>query len=143
MFYLMRHGHAVDNIVDSERVLSEKGIAEVQQTAHKVAKKQLQVQKIFHSPYKRATQSAIILSHELGLCAPQSKTGLLPNDNPSSLADELLVTDENLLFIGHMPFMGDLLTELTGKIISFQTSEMVAIEKNGDSFKLLWRSSEL
>lgn len=141
--YLMRHGHAQDAIIDSERELSPRGIDEVIKTAQKVSKLNLNIKNVFHSTYKRAIQSALIISNELKLSVPEVKTGLLPNDSIQTVANELFATEEPTLFVGHMPFMSDLLYELTKESINFETAEIVAIEKKNHDFKLIWRSSKL
>ena len=141
--YLMRHGHALDNINDERRPLSPEGLEQVERTAAHLLELNLPIKVVYHSSLLRAKESAIHLCHHLKLSAPVERKGLRPNDDIMNFCEEVRYLEEETLFVGHMPFMADALCELTGKSISFNTAEMVAIELGEKKGELLWRSSHL
>ncbi|MHC4147435.1 MAG: histidine phosphatase family protein, partial [Planctomycetota bacterium] len=74
----------------------------------------------------RAAQTAEILAGAVDVergCS--ARDGLAPNDDVSTIADELEACDADLMIVGHLPFVGYLSSLLTaGK----ETAEIVAFD---------------
>lgn len=112
----MRHAHAVPAEEAIERPLSDRGRAAMEQIAaffvHNAA---LSPAQVWHSPLVRARETADLLVHGLRLdCARVETTGLLPDDDPSLMAERLAVypSDHDLLLVGHEPHLSGLATLL-------------------------------
>jgi len=141
--YLMRHGHAVDAPNDQLRPLSPEGHEQVERTAAKLMPMKLNIKKVVHSTLLRAKETAYDLCQFLELGAPTEEQGLKPNDNFSAFCEEAKLIEEDTLFVGHMPFMAEAVEYLTGQAINFNTAEVIAIEVDEKSAKMLWRSSHI
>ncbi|MHC4071416.1 MAG: phosphohistidine phosphatase SixA [Planctomycetota bacterium] len=119
--YLVRHGDAVSSEVDPQRPLSEQGWADILKIASFIRPLEISVEHIWHSGKSRAAQTAEILAGAVDVergCS--ARDGLAPNDDVSTIAD-----DENLMIVGHLPFVGCLSSLLTaGK----ETADVVAFD---------------
>ncbi len=107
--FLVRHGKAEAVEIDPEKGLSQDGRKGVGQLANLLREEE--VDRIFHSGKLRAEQTAEILAEGLGLESPMMKTGLKPNDDAQAIADDLEFEDENVMLVGHLPFV-DVLANL-------------------------------
>lgn len=135
--YLLRHADATYEAKDDfSRELSPKGKRSLKQLLEQLRPKELAgISEIRHSPLVRATQSAHILRDTLELKVPLRKTpGLLPEDDPVPLIEELLCVREDVLLIGHNPhltFLAALL--LTGQphhaCIVFKKAGLLCLER--------------
>ncbi len=85
LVYLVRHGEAVPDNVDPARPLSEKGRAEVEETAKQLLADGAKVDEIWHSGKLRAKQTAEIIARVLGVEKVLEKPGLKPDDPPDHL----------------------------------------------------------
>lgn len=118
--YLVRHGEAVPAETDPARPLSEKGRAEVEETARRLrdsltslgASQGAKVDEIWHSGKLRAKQTAEIITRVLNVAKVIEKKGLKPDDDPAPIADLLRKTDKTILIAGHLPFIPKLATFL-------------------------------
>ena len=136
--YLVQHGLSLPKHEDLENGLSKQGVAETEQIAQVAKGYHVAVDRICHSGKKRAYQTAEILGRALsppnGLDCAQ---GLNPlNDvQPWSLR---LATQDNLMLVGHLPFMEKLTGYLTtGKAdlapFKFQNSGIVCLDRNEET----------
>jgi phosphohistidine phosphatase len=133
--YLVRHGDYVLDTVQAKDVLSEKGIHDITSMAHLLKQSNVHVAAIFHSEKNRAMQTAGILAAGM-ICdqAPQLLQGLNPDDDVSVMANELMHGDENIMLVGHLPFMGRLVSLLVMgrediEIVNFKTGTIVCLEQ--------------
>jgi phosphohistidine phosphatase len=136
--FLVQHGKSLPKDKDPEQGLSEEGISEVEQIA-KVAKGYgVYVSRIIHSGKKRARQTADIFAFSLkpenGV---QESTGLKPLDDVSAYAGKIN-SEDNIMLVGHLPFMERLTSYLiTGSIdiqvFKFQNAGIVCMDKDPDS----------
>jgi phosphohistidine phosphatase len=133
--YLVRHGESIATGPDDEKSLSEKGIADIRRLAKFIASLKLQVSSIYHSPKLRTQQTAKILSSAMAVMPKIEMRialeALAPIDD---IYDEIAVLNEDIVMVGHMPFMGKLLSTLiTGNenkdIVAFKTGCMVCLER--------------
>ena len=104
-----------------------------------------EVDEVLHSGLLRATESATILGSTLcPSCEPLIQPGLRPNDDPISLAIEVIARGRSSLLVGHLPFMHLLSGFLiSGKLerggIEFLTGTVACFEKDGTRWSLTWR----
>ena len=105
--YLVRHGQAVSSEVDPQRPLSQQGRADVEKVALFIKPLDLSVEHARHSGKLRAAQTAEILAEAVEVqkdCSPRQ--GLRPNDDITTIADELEAYNTDLMIVGHLPFLG-------------------------------------
>lgn len=114
--HLIRHAHAVEHDVDALRTLSERGR---QTTAHVAAffrhNAQLRPGQLWHSPLRRAYETASALATGLEIDIPLVETdGLRPDDDPNIMAQRLALYPpvHDLALVGHEPHLSALATLL-------------------------------
>jgi phosphohistidine phosphatase len=143
--YLVQHGKSLSKEEDPERSLSGEGISEVEQVAANAARQNVLVSHIVHSGKKRALQTAEIYARAL-----QPGKGVMETDGLAPLDDVRLITkaiksEDNLMAVGHLPFMERLVSYLiTGSIdqpvIKFQNGGIVCLDVDPavDSWVIKW-----
>lgn len=143
--YLVQHGKNLPKEEDPDKGLSAEGTREVELIAQKAKENGVQVSSIKHSGIKRARQTAEIFTAILNPAGGIAEIkGLAPLDNVVSFAESLDVS-ENVMLVGHLPFMEKLASYLiTGSaerpVIKFQTGGIVCLDKDrqGDSWVIGW-----
>ncbi len=142
--YLVQHAQAKKEEEDPERGLTEKGISDIEKIARFLSSLKITINKIFHSPKKRALQTAEILNKYL-----QSKDGLEVSDQLNPLDDvkfwyeKILSVQENIMIVGHLPHLEKLASlilcgDKTKKIVSFKMASVVCIKKEDKIFSIEW-----
>jgi len=151
--YLVRHGMAKSAGEDPERGLTADGEKDIEKIGASLKKRGLTLDNIFHSPKKRASQTAHIisdcLSHDGGSAtqselSPELSDGLLPEDDPEQWADRLEDMDCDTMLVGHLPYMGILTSLLRcgdeyNGVEDFSPGTVVCLERAGESYELLWK----
>jgi phosphohistidine phosphatase len=142
--YLVQHGEALSKDIDPDRALSEAGQKDVQRVASFLAGK-VRVARILHSGKTRARQTAEILTAEV---APGLKVeqygGLGPNDPVEPFVQHVAEWGEDLLVVGHLPFMEKLVARLAADseerfIVAYRPGSIVCLETGeGSGWKVLW-----
>lgn len=101
---LVHHAAAVGPEVDPQRPLSATGHQQATTLASRLKREGFVPQAIWHSGKLRARQTAEAF---LLACAPFAEfkmiRGLLPDDPPEWVRDELGAEDRDLLLVGHIP----------------------------------------
>ncbi len=125
--YLVQHGKSLPEELDPERGLSPEGIAEVSRIAEVAGSYGVRPASIRHSGKKRARQSAEIFAEALlpGREVEQM-AGIGPMDDVAVVAKQLK-TEDNLMMVGHLPFM----ERLTGLLITGSAERLVLKFQNG------------
>lgn len=139
--YLMRHGQAASPQVDPQQGLTEEGRAEIEQLARRLAKQAVYFEQVLHSEKARARQTAEIMATVLAPgVIPQERRGLKPNDDPAELIPEIEAWNEDTLITSHLPFVPNLLTELTGQAqgMGFVPGSVICLIKQGEVWRLEW-----
>ncbi len=143
--YLVRHGDAVEKEIDPQNPLSELGQIKVKSIGELLASMDLQVSAIYHSEKLRAEQTATLLAQAIHYEGKvEKRSGLHPLDLVSPIASEINQANTDLMYVGHMPFMGKLVAKLlTGseanEVVLFQTATVACLEKMGsDVWILRW-----
>jgi phosphohistidine phosphatase len=120
--HVLRHGIAVvrgdlDVENDSERQLTLKGKRQLWQTAAAMKTMGLRFDLILSSPYLRAKQTAEIIAESLKLKKQLGfANALAPDGSPKNLIgqlNELKPAPENVLLVGHEPYLSCLISLLT------------------------------
>lgn len=138
--YLVQHGRSLPRESDAEQGLSSEGVAQVERIAGVARGYRVRVSKILHSGKKRARQTADIYG---GFLEPaggiEECAGLNPMDDVSSFAGRVR-SDENLMVVGHLPFMEKLTSHLVAgpverRVFKFQNGGIVCLDKEaGDRY---------
>jgi phosphohistidine phosphatase len=133
-FYLMRHAIATErdeNNDDSQRPLTEKGRKKLGKIARNFEKIEVRFDLILTSPYLRARETAEVVADALAL-KPKSVVeteNLTPLGFGDKLVDEINAREavENLLIVGHEPF----LSQLIGMLVAGDSSLDIDMKKAG------------
>ena len=131
--YLVQHGQSVSEDIDPARPLSEKGKKDVQKVAQFIKGIDLEISVNLQSGKTRATQTAEILNPKVTSSKGiMKKQGLAPNDPVDPWVEELNKSPDDVMIVGHLPFLSNLASRLLGKkeeVISFQQGGIVCLEK--------------
>lgn len=145
--YLVRHGKAAPSEIDPQHALSELGKLQIQQLANFLSKKGLSVSYIFHSGLLRAQQTAEILATVVE-CAHgiEENTDLLPEKPVNVLAMDLEVGFQDVMFVGHLPLLNKLVSELAlgnpeMTLVNFFPGTTVCMERIDSRWVINWMLS--
>lgn len=133
MLYLARHGAAAEARIDRDRELTSLGRSEVEALGKALAERGVHVDRILHSGFTRARQSAEILAH-LSDSPPSKHDGITPEDDPGMLVAELEEMGGSTLVVSHLPFLPGLCEELLEDVTplpQFRTATVVCLEPLG------------
>jgi len=120
--HILRHGIAVESGTpgyenDAERPLIPKGKRQLRQTAAAMKTMGLRFDLILSSPYLRAKQTAEIVAESLKLKRQlRFSDTLAPDGSPTNLIrqlNELKPAPENVMLVGHEPYLSCLISVLT------------------------------
>src|SRR4051812_46409959 len=146
--YLLRHAHAIDLADDAARTLSKKGREQVDALAAFLRQSEaFDPTEIWHSPLLRAKETAARLADSLKLGAkPKEVGGLLPEDNPLSMAQRLRSRDASLALVGHEPYLSALASMLVAgaaqpPVFVFKKCALVALEGMDRFWAVRWHIS--
>jgi phosphohistidine phosphatase len=141
--YLVQHGAAKSETEDPERRLTDAGRRSVERTASFLESLHISVDHIEHSGKPRARQTAEILAarlhpvggiHEVG--------GIAPNDDVEPMRSRLENESQELMIVGHLPYLSRLLARLLDldadhAVVTFQMGGLVRVDR--DDLKSLTR----
>ena len=119
--YILRHGLAADKTEwkgpDSNRPLTKDGIRKMKKAAKGLRRLDLAINWIISSPYRRAFDTAVIVSKELKLKKNLKVSRMLtPDGDPKALVRHLGLNFrswESMMLVGHEPYLGQLISMLT------------------------------
>jgi phosphohistidine phosphatase len=114
--YLVQHGKSLPREQDPDQGLSQEGLAEVKRIAGVAAGYCVRPWAIRHSGRKRARQTARVLAE-----------ALLPGGGEAEPIASTLKTDDNVMLVGHLPFM----ERLTGFLVTGSAERLVFKFQNG------------
>ncbi len=137
--YLARHGDAKSEHEDPERGLSDLGFTNVRKVSRFLSRLIINVDTIFHSNKLRAEQTALehgkMVNSRSGF---QERCDICPMDDIGPMKKEIDKSKNNLMIVGHMPYMGKLISALlcgdenNGTVI-FQTGTLVKLIRDPSS----------
>jgi len=138
--YLVQHGEAVPEDVDPDRPLSDIGRADVSRVAGFLAEAGVPVDRILHSGKTRARQTADAFAAALapGAVVAQTEGGIVPKDPTDWLAEAAAAWTDDVLVVGHLPFMGRVVSRLVAGnedagVVAFTPGTVVCLERDDDS----------
>ncbi len=143
--YLVQHGEAIPEEIDSNRPLSDQGRQDVERLARFLAARGVRVPRVWHSGKTRARQTADLLAAAVapGMKA-DARTGLAPIDSPEAVAETLADWRGDAMVVGHLPFMARLVTHIVaksgdGKIVAYVPGSLVCLERDeGGAWAIAW-----
>ena len=137
--YLIQHGEAKPEAEDPERPLTVRGEEEVKKVALKAGNLNVLPSKIFHSGKLRAKQTAELIAKGLRISPGRVEAvqGLNPNDDVKPWARRIGYEKEDVMIVGHLPFLEKLASfllcgdEKLGLVL-FRYGAIVCLEQNED-----------
>jgi phosphohistidine phosphatase len=143
--YLVQHAEAQPKEIDPERHLTKKGIADARKMAAFLKPLKLSIGVIWHSGKTRSVDTAEILSGALTVKRGiKQHEGLGPDDSVKPVAEEIARLDDDVMIVGHQPFLSKLASVLiTGQkdesVVSFTYAGVVCLQGIGSGrFTVRW-----
>lgn len=141
--FLVQHGLSLSKEIDPEKGLSEKGKEENQRIGDVAKHYAIHVDRIVHSGKKRAEQTAVAFQKSLIVETEIEKVSELEPLGDVRAFVENLNAEENLMVIGHLPFMERLVSYLiTGSedilVYRFQNSGIVCLDQEDNNWYITW-----
>ena len=137
--YLIQHGEAKSEVEDPERSLTERGEKEVMSVSKVTTGLHIRPSKVYHSGKLRAKQTAEIIFGTLKISnlLVQEVQGLNPNDDPRTWAERISKEKEDLMLVGHLPFLEKLTSLLLcgnekARPVLFRYGAIVCLEQRED-----------
>jgi phosphohistidine phosphatase len=133
--YLVQHAKAASKDVDPQRPLTDEGRRDIEKVAAFLKPLKLTVDVLWHSGKTRAAQTAETLAQVVrvkeGMIA---RDGLTPNDDVTMLKDDLDVGDNDVMIVGHLPFLSKLASLLlagdeSAGTVAFQQGGVICLEQ--------------
>ena len=137
--YLIQHGEAKSGVEDPERSLTARGEEEVTGVSRIATGLNIRPSKVYHSGKLRAKQTAEMIAGALkipDLCV-QSVQGLNPNDDVRPWVERISGEKEDLMLVGHLPFLEKLTSSLlcgneNGRLVLFRYGAIVSLDQKED-----------
>jgi phosphohistidine phosphatase len=133
--YLVRHGEALPKETDPERGLSDGGRQDAGKVAAFLKGKGLEVEAVWESGKKRATQTAEIVAGALtSKGGVVRQPGMAPNDPVIPIMDKLSSLKGDYMLVGHLPFLSILASRLIlgvedPDVVVFRAASLVCLEQ--------------
>jgi phosphohistidine phosphatase len=132
ILYFLRHAsagtHKADAKKDEKRALDKEGIEQCGMIGRTLAAMDVHVDVVVSSPLKRAAQTAVLVSNEIGHEGKlQFDAGLKPGSNWENFSRllEKYASSEAIMVVGHNPS----LSEFLGRIIGRRSPAHVDLKK--------------
>ncbi len=146
--YLVRHGEAVQaDTADPSMALTPKGILGAEKVAAHLASLNIKIDLLVHSTKARAKQTAGIFASRLHPSKAVSENGDLgPHSDPLIWAGNLDLLNENVMLVGHMPFMSRMVSLLSCGLgdesaFAFDNAAVACLGRDYGKWSLLWMIS--
>ena len=144
--YCMRHGQAMPpSCEEPDPILSPQGEQEIKRLAAYLQRKGVGADYVFSSYKKRAKQTAAICCEQLELLAQPEELELLdPTRSIDMLVAEVGTWCDDTLLVGHMPHIGQLVSQLVSKqacypLVKFTPGTIVCLELGAaDHWSIDW-----
>ena len=143
--YIVRHGQAASSDVDPQRGLTPAGRAEVEKVARHLKSLNLSVDCVWHSGKTRAEQTAEILAEAMTVKeGVTAHPGLSPNDHVGPIRNEIEAGGQDIMIVGHLPFVGILTSLLLTSTestwpINFKEATTACLEKpSNNHWQIEW-----
>ncbi len=137
--YLIQHGEAKPEAEDSERSLTVHGEEEAKRVSLRASNLNVVPSKIFHSGKLRAKQTAELVAKGLRISPGRVEAvqGLNPNDDVKPWAKRIGNGKEDMMIVGHLPFLEKLASYLlssneNSRLVLFRYGAIVCLEQKED-----------
>ncbi len=145
MLYLARHGDASHPGSNEPSSLTERGKTDITQMALALSKKNLKIDRLWHSPKIRTFETAEIYGDILAIPKTQrlEKEAIGPDGDALQVYQEVVnLKNESLLVVSHLPFLEELTTLLLEGLdpppeVLYPTAGIAAFEYDS-AWKSLW-----
>lgn len=140
--YLIQHGLSLPEEKDPDKSLSPEGREQTQKIANFLKEKNINFNLLWHSTKLRATQTAQIILNHISCTEVQERNDLNPTDPVEKFPEEILSMSNDLMIVGHLPFLQKLASLLLTRLekyqfISFKNSGVICFEYS-DTWKIVW-----
>lgn len=141
--YLVRHGSYSSQHIDASCPLSAEGKSEISRLATHLKKTELPVSQIFHSSKLRAKQTAKLIADAINEGQCDYIEGLEPNDPIQPMLKMIHTNTEDLMLVGHLPFMAKLTNQLLNLdeeaiTIDYQPGTTVCLSNDNGPWAVDW-----
>jgi phosphohistidine phosphatase len=134
--YVVRHAQAADESEDPQRHLTRKGRKDARALGKMLRKQKLRVTRIWHSGIPRAVETAEEIAPFLrGRPKLAKRPGLSPTESPVKIAKSLATLRDDVMIVGHEPFLAKLISQLvlsrpSPVIVHLRKPSIVCLERN-------------
>jgi phosphohistidine phosphatase len=145
--YLVRHAEAAAKSAGRERQLTRQGRRDAEALAALLRPMKLKVEAIWHSGKARAGQTAQPLAEALRAAQGlQRCDGLMPLDPVKPIAALVGGMSEDLMIVGHEPFLGKLAARLlrgrkSPSVLDLGKPGVVCLQGGGAAWRIAWMLS--
>lgn len=143
--YLVHHGDAVPEEQDPQRPLTLRGRADARRVAaFAVAHAGVRVDRIVHSEKLRARQTAEAWLEALPEARLVIDGRLNPSTDPLTLLDDIAQAKDDMLLVGHLPFLRQLTAylvcgDVNRSVLTYPSGGAVCLERSaGGAWSILW-----
>ncbi len=127
--YFVQHAKAASKEVDPQRSLTEEGRRDVQKVAAFIKPLKLCLDFLWHSGKRRADETAELLAEVIEIKeAKIARDGLGSNDDVTALRNELAFSQQDIMIVGHLPFLSKLASLL---LAGSESANTVAFRNGG------------
>ena len=127
--YLVQHAKAASKDIDPTRSLTEEGLRDIQKVAAFIKPLNLSVDYLWHSGKKRAQQTAAFLAEVITINKEHTACdGLAPNDDVEAIENQIMSAKQDIMIVGHLPFLSKLVSLL---LTGHESSDTVAFRNAG------------
>ncbi len=140
--YLVRHGRALPAENDQAQPLSLEGRDDIMHLARTLGHMNIRVQTILHSGKLRSEESARLIADVLQPAGGVVRSeNLGPTDDIGPMLQKIRTATEDLMLVGHLPFLANLLQALVeapdqDDLPVFDTGILVGVEKLGNRWQV-------
>jgi len=137
--YLVQHAKAASEQQDPQRSLTEEGRLELQKVTEFIKPMNLSVDYLWHSEKKRAIQTAELLAEAIEIKkAKAMRERLGPSDDVAILKEELTAAADDIMIVGHLPFLSKLASLLltgheSADTAAFKNAGIVALARSKEN----------
>ncbi|MEE9199818.1 MAG: phosphohistidine phosphatase SixA [Candidatus Brocadiales bacterium] len=134
--YLVRHGEAKRPEEDPAQPLSERGKKAISKVAGLIRDLHIRVRVIKHSGKLRAEETARELAKAVTSAGGiEQSEGLRPNDDVGPVKVQLEEAGENIMIVGHLPYLSRLASDLLcgdrrQDIVTFRAATVVRLDRD-------------
>lgn len=136
--YLVRHGEVDPSAPDQDQgpPLTQNGLVQCQRAAQFAARLGVKVAEIRHSDKIRAVQTAEQFERALG-CPRNQLPGIGPNDDINPLRREAAGLRQNVMVVGHLPYLNRIAGALLAQdesmpVCVFHPASLIRLDRRDD-----------